>query len=199
MLHKAKPRKKPPVPEMNVVSLMDILTTLIFFILMIATFTRYSIVPGAAMPSAAASTTEPKPVFSLLVEIQNAREATLRLGAIEKLKLVDSEATESYLRSNFSGSSSTGYVKRISAQGERDLLRKVQSALVEIKKGFPHEDKAVVSFSDAIPYQTVIDFVGGLRSLGPDQEAFTLKNLLGHADKSKVLFPLVLVSESGEN
>ena len=53
----------------------------------------------------------------------------------------------------------------------------------------------MIASTDAITYQQMVDAVTAIRSLGPKQESFELKNIIGQRERTKILFPNLVISE----
>jgi len=68
-------------------------------------------------------------------------------------------------------------------------------SLIPIKRSFPEEVSAVIAFTDSIKYQEMIDAVTAVRTLGPKVEAFEVRNTIGQRERTKVLFPSLVISE----
>jgi biopolymer transport protein ExbD len=193
MLRKKKNKHRLPAAELNIISLMDILTTLLFFILMVMTFTKLSILGGSSLKSGVASEEDKdKQVFSLKVTIEGEKKATIFLGPINKLKMVDQRNLYRFLNRKYKGSPTRGYRKTIWGKNSKQLFKRIQDATAGIKKGFPHENKVVVAIGDGVKYQTMIDAMAAMKQ---HREAQTLVNLLGQKEKSRILFPEIILAE----
>lgn len=194
LLKRKKVKNNMPDAEINIVSLMDILTTMLFFLILFVSFSNYSVLRSTSLVSSSSSE-QPKPVFTLKVTLKSEKDFEIWLGPTRGLAMVDSAP----LIKNFKGSRGsleTGFTKSSVAPDLKSLLKLVQANLIEIKKAFPHETKVVLAVSDNVSYQAVIEAMTGLRSLGATEEGFTLKNLVGQTEKTKVLFPEVIISEA---
>ena len=196
MQHKKKKRRHGlPPEEVNIVSLLDILTTLLFFILMVMSFSNFSIMEAEALLAGKPSE-QKKNIFALRVIIQNATLATIQLGAIEGLKIANQDSFYDYLKKNYSGSPQIGFFKKLNAKNHTDLLLKIQDTLVMIKKGFPHEHKIVLAFSDQVEYQNMVLAMNEVQSLSDKRDAFQITSLVGSKEKTRILFPSVVLSEA---
>ncbi|OFZ21852.1 MAG: hypothetical protein A2202_00300 [Bdellovibrionales bacterium RIFOXYA1_FULL_36_14] len=196
MQHKKKKRRHGlPPEEVNIVSLLDILTTLLFFILMVMSFSNFSIMEAEALLAGKPSE-QKKNIFALRVIIQNATLATIQLGAIEGLKIANQDSFYDYLKKNYSGSPQIGFFKKLNAKNHTDLLLKIQDTLVMIKKGFPHEHKIVLAFSDQVEYQNMVLAMNEVQSLSDKRDAFQITTLVGSKEKTRILFPSVVLSEA---
>lgn len=198
LLKKRKHKLKLPIVEVNIVSLMDIITTLLFFLILILGVTNYSILQASALSLGISSKKDNKPTFSLKVSLIHHRKAILHLGPIKGLKMIKATSFRRYMRKKFSGNPQKGYSKVLYGKNSNSLIKNIQKSLVRMKKAFPHEMKAVAVFSDKVKYQKFIDMVGAIRTLGPASKPFPLTNLIGQKEKTKVLFPEVIVSEWNE-
>ena len=196
MQHKKKKRRHGlPPEEVNIVSLLDILTTLLFFILMVMSFSNFSIMEAEALLAGKPSE-QKKNIFALRVIIQNSTLATIQLGAIEGLKIANQDSFYDYLKKNYSGSPQVGFFKKLNAKNNTDLLVKIQDTLVMIKKGFPHEHKIVLAFSDQVEYQNMVLAMNEVQSLPDKRDAFQITTLVGSKEKTRILFPSVVLSEA---
>ena len=196
MIRKGRRKKRFPLPqgEVNIISLMDILTTMLFFLLVLASFANLSVVKSKSLVQGEPDE-EPKPTFALEIKMVNDKTAELFLGPIEKLDVQNRKELETYLRKRFKGNPKTGYSRRIGSASNERLNDFLQKILVYIKKGFPFENKVVVSFSDTITYQEMIDTIGTVRQLSEKEDSFEFVNLNGRRELSRVLFPEVIVAE----
>jgi hypothetical protein len=195
MLRK-KIRKGPKLAptEVNIVSLMDILTTLLFFILMVTSFSNFSIMSASPLTSGAPQDDD-KNVFALEIERRTPTRATIWLGATDGLSITNKKSFKRYMRRRFSGSPKKGYRKYLSARTPDKLLEKLSKILIKIKQSFPTENNAVVSFRDKITYQHMINTIASVRSLGESAKAFSVKNGI-KSIKSRVLFPSAIIAEA---
>lgn len=185
-----------PAAEVNVVSLMDILTTLLFFLLLVSSINEFSIVRATSLPPAVGDASEPKPTFALQVTVTGPNSANVFLGAIEKLSAINAKQLEKYLiSSGYTGNAKAGFLRKLKLRQANLLLPKIQKDLIEIKKSFPHEGKAVISFGGRVQYQQIIDSITAVRTLGEKQQAYELTDISGGKQSTKVLFPQVLISE----
>ena len=66
---------------------------------------------------------------------------------------------------------------------------------MRIKRSFPEELAAVIAFTDGIKYQEMVDAVTAVRSFGDKGEGFELRNSIGQREKTKILFPNLVISE----
>lgn len=198
MLHKKKRKHGLPPVEVNIVSLMDILTTLLFFILMAMSFSNFSIMEAEALLAGKPSD-QKKNVFALRVVINSPRYATIQLGPIEGLKVPNKGWFYAYLNRNYSGNPKVGYFRKLYAKDINKLMSKVQNILKSIKKGFPHEHKVVVAFRDRIKYQDMIQAMNEVQTLPDFKEAFEITTLIGTKEKTRVLFPSVVLAEASSD
>jgi len=187
--------------EMNVVSLMDILTTLLFFLLLSASFQSLSSLESSGFLSnkTVVDSTNKKPQFTLEVIFHSPTQASIWLGPLKGLHVMAQDDLVSMLKSSYQGSGGEeGFLRKFEGKDMPDLLAKVQDGLIPIKRSFPEELGAVIAFTDGIKYQEMVDAVTSVRSLGPKQEGFELRNLLGQRERTKVLFPSLVISEWSE-
>ncbi len=198
MLHKKKLRNKHrlPVIEVNVVSLMDILTTLLFFLVFAANFQNFSILEGKATP-AGTSTSDQKPSFALDITLLKDNQARIYLAPISKLEVQQRSTLLKMIQSRFKGNESLGYLTLVNGRTPTELKQKIQSILVVIKKSFPNEMKAMLTVADPIGYQSMIHLLASIRELDNDRKPFQVRSPQGTLELSRVLFPMVLIQEYG--
>lgn len=191
---KSRARHGLPPAEVNVISLMDVLTTLLFFILMVSSFSKFSIMDAVPL-SMGKGSDDKKNVFALEVRIKGEKSAEIWLGPIDGLKLSQEGDFNRYLKRYFSGSSKQGYSKKLWAKDKDKLVAEIRKYLQGIKKGFPHENRVVVSFVDQIKYQDMITTMGAVREIASNDQAFEIVNFIDKKEKTRVLFPQVVFSE----
>jgi len=198
-LKKSKPRKILPAPDLNITSLMDVLTTLIFFIVMMASFNNLMTIPATPLHSGKpADSSENRPTFTLKIAVLSDTVIKMFVGPTQELDVINRAQFDKYMRSQFTGTPQTGYNRVISTKDKSALFPKLQGVLSKIKESFPSETKAVVAFGDQVSYQTTVDALAGVRSLAPGQTAVPVKAIPGKADLTRVLFPEVIISEWSE-
>lgn len=193
MLPKKKNKHPLPDGEVNVTSLMDIMTTLLFFILMVLSFNKVTIIDAFA-PQSGAVSDDKKKVFTLKVTYPEKGKVEIVLGPLDELKIVDESGLISFLNGKYKGTKSTGYRKTISSKDPEKLKHEVREALKGIKKGFPHEHQVTLALSDKVVYQDMIYMMEALKTL-PENEALDVKNLIGKHERTNVLFPQVVLVE----
>ncbi len=186
-----------PQGELNIVSLMDVLTTLLFFLLVVASFTKLSVLGGAGVPSNAVSDpADTTPRFMLEVTLKSDQSAEVWLAPTAELKMRPVTDLDSELRSaGFSGSPSRGYTQTVGGQEIHQLLARVQETLIPIKRAYPIETSSILTVADAIPYQKVVDAITALRELPEGKTTFKVQDAAGNWTQSRVLFPQTTVTE----
>jgi biopolymer transport protein ExbD len=186
-----------PQGEMNVVSLMDILTTLLFFLLTMAAFTRLGGLEGQGLLNnyLTAESTDKKPVFTLQVVFHTPQKASIWLGPIADLRPNSPEELSKSLRSTWQGDEARGFMKDVQAVDWATLLASVQKELLPVKRGFPSELGAVAAFTDAMSSQQMIDAMASLRSLPEKEAPIDVINAVGQPERTRVLFPALILSE----
>lgn len=195
LLKRKKQKHKLPAADINIVSLMDILTVLLFFLLVIATVSELYVIPASALTNAATKTEEKKPAFALQLIIVEPKVAYVYLGAVEQLRRNNPEGLRDYLSKRFSGNEQSGYFRKLEASSKSDLLNKLQDILVILKKHFPNETRSVVAFTDAIDYQLMVDAMSRIREVGAHQQPVAVQS----NKLTEVLFPQITVSEWSTN
>lgn len=194
-----KKRFELPINDVNVVPLMDILTTMLFFLVLMASISKFSSLSADAEISNMISSDEKKPRFELAMWSKSGRNIELRLSPIKKLKIVNKSDLISGLRkSRFSGSEGKGYRKRYYNKDIKKLGLSIQKDLMVIKRGFPHELKITLVVEDRLKFQDLINFMGTVTELNPSLGDFELENLLGKKENTTVLFPEIALREMGE-
>ena len=189
-----------PAGEMNVVSLMDILTTLLFFLLISASFTRLSGIDATGFLSNYMAVDNPnrQPTFTLQVAVLSDHKASILVGSLDGLKITDPTSLLAYLQGQYHGNAQHGFTRTLEAADFKTLMVEIQQSLIQIKKGFPSEFAAIAAFADGVNYQQVVDSMATIRSLDDKDPGFEIVNAIGQREKTKVLFPTVIVSEWSE-
>jgi biopolymer transport protein ExbD len=188
-----------PDGDINITSLMDILTTLLFFIMMVMSLQKFSVIDSTSL-TATEPSKDPKPTFALQLTILSPEELSLWIGPIKGLEgsMVNTHYVKKLISSRFKGNEESGYSLSVKADDLPSLLDKIQDTLVEVKIGFPEEMRAVISFTDVIKYQEMIDAIAAVRELGPEKEGFVYQRLNSEKEKTKVLFPQVIIAEESQ-
>jgi hypothetical protein len=197
-LKKVYRRKLQFSSEINVVSLMDILTTLLFFLLLSVSFQQLSSLDSSGFLSNKLIINNPdnKPQFTLEVIFHSPQHASIWLGPLKGLHVMAQDDLVGMLRSQYTGGDgSEGFLRKVEAKDLPELLSKVQEGLIPIKRSFPDELAAVIAFTDGIKYQEMVDAVTAVRGIGPKGQFFEIRNSIGQREKSKVLFPSLVISE----
>ncbi len=194
MLRRKLRKNSLPKIDINIVSLMDIMTTIIFFLIFMAGFSKFSILSAYSQPVGSGKDLEKKPKFTVSLEIAKPTKVRLNLGPMAGLKIVESDQFFSYLNQNFTGNQTSGYNRLLEARTEDELAVKIQSALIEIKKGFPHEETIRLVVADGITYQSVIHFMEVVREVPEGREPLHLKNLINQRKETRMIFPEISVS-----
>lgn len=182
--------------EVNVVPLMDILTTMLFFLILMASSANFSTIIAISDMLSAPSNEKEKPKFDMVISVKNIKRAEVLLSDVSKLKVINKGSFQSYLGKKFR-KSPYGHRAVIFGKNPKDLVKKLQPYLVRIKQAFPHEIKATLALSDKINYQDMIHFIESTSTIPETDESFKVENLLGHVRMSKVLFPEVALQELG--
>lgn len=179
--------------ELNVVSLMDIMTTMLFFLIIFASFGEFSVLKSSAL-SRGTPSQQPKATFTLKVTLDKENSAQVFLGPTKGLTMA-SGYSDARLSRILPGSGDKGFKRTVRGADAQAFARELQKVLIEIKKAFPLETKAVLAIKDDIPYQFLIDGLAAVRSLPVEAEGFEVRNIVGPIQKTKVLFPEVILSE----
>lgn len=193
MLRKKKNKHPLPEGEVDVTSLMDIMTTLLFFILMVLSFNKITIIDAFA-PQAGVASEDQKKVFTLRVSYPERGKVEINLGPLDELKMVDESDLLTFLKGQYKGSKSSGFKKTITTRDPQKMKHLVREALKGIKKGFPHEYQVTLALSDKVVYQDMVYMMEALKTL-PENEAMDIKNLIGKHERTNVLFPQVVLVE----
>lgn len=187
-----KYKNRMPSGEINVVSLMDILTTLLFFMIIMMGVNEFSIIEteiqGPGEPSKQNS-------FSLQVILEYDTKAIVHVGSLKDLKMVNGNTFKRHLSRLYRGSDKTGYTKTLWGKNAEHLIKKIQDELIVIKKAFPHEMKAGAAFSDRVSYEQMVRLMSAVRSIDPKNDPVELTNLIGQSESTFVLFPSLALSE----
>jgi len=180
--------------EVNTTSLMDIITTLLFFLVVISSVNKALTLDATSLSQGKPSTDE-KQVFTLTLNFVNAKQAEFWIGPSDKLKIANYDSYVKFMNRFFAGSLSKGYGKKLVSSSKTELMRRIEKALIRIKKSFPGETKIVLGFSDNVLYEDMISIIEGVRSLDAYFKPFVMVNQLGQKEKTRVLFPEVVISE----
>lgn len=189
-----------PNGEMNVVSLMDILTTLLFFLLISASFANLAGLDSSGfLSSQSQAIRDSKPVFTLELILHGSKSATIWLGPVNELAgVIDKAALVKFLNSEFRGNETQGFTKTVDAKNFQDLMSRVQELLIPIKKSFPSELVAVLALTDGVTYQETVDATAALKTLDLKREGIMTTNAIGQKETTRILFPSVILSEWSE-
>ena len=194
-----KKRFQLPVNDVNVVPLMDILTTMLFFLVLMASISDYSVLSADAELNNTASQEEQKPRFELAMWVKNSTTIELHLSAIAKLKVIEKENLIKTLSTrHFSGNENGGYKKIFVNKDHQKLNNDLQQDLILIKKSFPHELRVTLVVEDNIKFQNIIDFMSTVTETNSENGEFEMENFLGKREKTRVLFPEVALREMGK-
>jgi hypothetical protein len=183
-----------PMGELNIVSLLDVLTTLIFFIIMMAGFGDFFSIPTNPLEMGTPPK-EKKPVFALKVTIMNAEKIAVWLGPVKDLEPLNKEELKELLTSSFIGNERRGYRREITNTETGELLKELQKLLIKLKNHFPYEMKAAVAIGSQVKFQNSVDTISNVRTLASEEEPLNLMNPLGKHEKTRVLFPEIIISE----
>jgi biopolymer transport protein ExbD len=186
-----------PAGEMNVVSFMDVLTTLLFFLLLSASFTKYAAVPASGTPTQLApKQADPKPQFALELVLHSPTEATVWLGPLAGLRIVDEAKLRAHLATvGFKGTESTGWLRKVSVGSPKDMETALHETIVPIKKSFPTEQSAVIAMADGVKYEEMVDVIQSVRTLDKKDKGLETVDPMGNPVRSRILFPTIIISE----
>lgn len=183
-----------PHGELNIVSLMDVLTTLIFFIIMMAGFGDYFSIPTKPLEMGIPQKNK-QATFSLKVTILSAQKIAIWVGPIKELKVQSIDDLNDLIHSSFVGNERRGYRREITNSDSSALLKDIQQVLINLKKIFPYEMKAVVAIGSKVNFQDTVETISKVRTLASEEEPIVLKNPLGKEERTRILFPEVIISE----
>jgi len=136
MLRK-KIRKHPlPDAEVNVIPLMDILTTLLFFLIIVSSMANFSILKGSGLPPVSSDNApgKKKPVFTLQVVIKSSKFALVWLGPIKGLKSTNVSVLSRHLSRKFVGNPTSGFLIRLKARNLKSLMIKNNKTVITSKR-----------------------------------------------------------------
>ncbi len=183
--------------EVNVVSLMDVLTTMLFFLILMASATNFATISSESA-LVGKDSEDKKQRFDLVVSYSSTRRATILLGKFNELKAIDKDDFTKYVRRNYRSRSAIGFKKNLYAKSDEQLRDKIESELKRIKIAFPHETRVTLAVGNNIKYQQMIDMMQQLATTG-ENEYFKSTNLIGQTRLIKTLFPDVTLQEIGDN
>src|SRR3954470_21049184 len=116
-----------PPEELNIVSLMDILTTMLFFLILFASFSNFAVLKGSSLVSSS-TPGDPKPVFTLKVHMRSDKSYEIWLGPTTGIKtLVDESKLKRAFSSN--GSASRGYTANLNNPDPKKALKMLRNTL----------------------------------------------------------------------
>lgn len=187
-----------PETEVNVVPLMDILTSMLFFMVLLLSFSDYSSLFAVSEMLTTSAPSDQKPRFDMAIAITSPRRLEIHLGAIHSLKIINETDLLKYLRKNhFRGNEKEGYKKVLRAPDFKKLAGRLPPYLTRIKQAFPHESKATLVLNDKLNFQDIITLIEKVSALSDDKDPFEITNFLGHQRKIRELFPKVSLQELG--
>lgn len=131
-----KPRRR-HVQEINLVPIIDMLTTIIFFLLLSMGFIQYNKI---GLPNSSVS-----------VASANDKQQELH----PKLVLVSNENEKLFLVLKWSGANSGQIIKEVSGS-ELELESKTQELLSHFQEKFPNEKTLQVGMSPSVPYSKLV-------------------------------------------
>ncbi len=197
MLGKRRRKHSLPIVDVNVVPLMDILTTMLFFLVVMAGLSKFSVLFGGSDLPGIAEEQDKKPKFAMELTIPDNKQMTIRIGALNGIKVIQKDRLLKHLDEKFSGSENSGFSKTIQAWSLKKMLSVLQTHLVKIKQSFPHEVRVSLIVSDKVDYQDIISVIAAVRGLPGEVDAFSVETFLGKTKNIKELFPDVIIRETG--
>jgi biopolymer transport protein ExbD len=163
LLKKRRKSFQLPQVDVNVISLMDILTTLLFFLLLVASFTNFSSLKANAYKSVEGNATSDKPIFALQVSLLNKNSMQIELAPTHELEVRHEKAFYRFTQRRFKGNPKNGFNKKLRFRDQKQAKSILMAYLKTIKKGFPEENKVVLAVSDRVEYQQMIHFIETMR------------------------------------
>lgn len=182
--------------EVNVVPLMDVLTTMLFFLILMASSANFTALLGKS-DEVGAESTDKKQRFDLVIALESNRKAKIYFGNFYQLKMVESASFKKHMKRYFKHQGPTGHQKVIYAKNHEQLLEKIQTQLIRIKQAFPHEQKISFAVGNNIEYQKMIASMDSLTAV-PSDKSFRLENFIGQVRTARVLFPEISLQEIGD-
>ncbi|MCK5884080.1 MAG: biopolymer transporter ExbD [Bacteriovoracaceae bacterium] len=182
--------------EVNVVSLMDVLTTMLFFLILMASATNFTTI-NSESSLIGKDSDDKKQRFDLVVSYKSSRRASIILGRFNELKLIEKRDFKRYIRRKFRSKGSIGYERKLYGKTIKQLRDKVEKELKRIKQAFPHEVKVTLAVGNNVKYQQMLHMMHQLMITGED-EFFKSTNLIGQTRLIRTLFPSVTLQELGE-
>jgi biopolymer transport protein ExbD len=198
-MKKKKKKFTLPESEVNVVPLMDILTTMLFFLILMASTSNLSSLLAKSDILGSSEETDKKPKFDMAIMIKDAKKVSIHLSDISKLKVINKDQFSSYLKRNFRWKGDIGFEKVIRGKNIGSITPKLVNYLIKIKKAFPHEQKVTLVLSDKILYEDIIKVMDLISNIPDDSKSFPLTNFLGQTRNTTVLFPEISLQELGES
>ncbi len=172
--------------EVNVVPLMDILTTMLFFLILMASTANYATLFGIGNEGSGEQTDQVK--FDLAIALHSDKKATIHLTDPAFLKPINQQELSQALGKRYSNSGQKILSRDFSAKSEAELLKKIQDDLLLIKKSFPMENRITLAIADGVKYQTMLSFMDAATQTD-ENNIFKLKDLIGRTRDNRQLFP----------
>lgn len=195
---KKRRKHRLPIMEVNIVTMMDMITTLLFFLILMG-FSHYFILPANPLKASDRAKELDKPIFTLSVTAKAQKEVLILLGPIKGLGAQYLNELNQFLNKEFQGDEDIGFLK-ILKENEWGLYKnKIREILKIIKRSFPNEKQVVVAFADKIKYQQMIDLISWVRGeevkLKQSLRIIMEENMGNKTD----LFPEIILSEWKES
>lgn len=163
-------RKRKEVPELNVVPILDMLMSVIFFLLLTTTFLQFT---KESVPPASVSTItdpiKPPPVAAKLMVFPDDKGLKLSLnwsgihpGKIEKDFTPSPENPDA---------------------SEAELLKSTTDMATEFNAQYPNEKTIQIGFGEDVPYQHLITVMDGVKEKLPDMVLFSYKEVAARKNR----------------
>lgn len=173
--------------DVNVVPLMDILTTMLFFLILMASTANFSTLFATGEEGSGTQKEEVK--FDLAIALHNNKKATIHLTDPKYLKPLPGDLV-STSRRRYKDSGNKVISREVRGKSPEELVQQLQKELTSIKRSFPLEENLTLAVDDKINYQDMINVMDGITLL-PVENEFNLTDQIGRTTKNRVLFPKI--------
>ncbi len=148
-----------PESEVNVVPLMDILTTMLFFLILMASTANFTIIKGSSTASGSSTTTaEEKPRFDLGILYKSPKRIEVFLGKTKGLEIADEKGFNNFRKKNLYAFQNIGHRKVLTGTPET-IFQKTQELIQGLKVYFPAEKKVTLALGDKIVYESIVQLM----------------------------------------
>lgn len=174
--------------EVNVVPLMDILTTMLFFLILMASAANYATLFGSGQEGSGTATDQVK--FDIAVALHHDKSATIHLTDPNYLKPINPDSMSAFIQKRYRSSGNKIISREFSAKDINDLARKVQEDLKVIKTHFPLEKNLTLAIADKVSYQQMLIMMDYITQTD-EGKTFKVTDQIGRERDYRELFPSI--------